>query len=279
MSAKPRGQCEWYKRGHCKGRANGSCKASHDMRNCPNIECIFQSNGCRNRHPWSCRSFQKNGRCSFGSDCSYLHYKLVVVPLNAVQTQPMPPETAVILTTHPIEDQIPHNPMLQQIIEQQEIIKSLQDQLSAQHEEMSVLKVNVRSLTDAFNERINQKVAEGTSTLWEKVEKLEEDIPSINSKITRLINNSISIEGASSVIDKLLIKFGENTVQILNTQMTKIERTLQQKLSTIEDKMLKTNGKVEGLKKNEGTHSEKKFGDQENSIQTLKTKVDDVGAN
>ena len=200
------------------------------------------------------------------------------MPLNAVQTQPMPPETAVILTTHPIEDQIPHNPMLQQIIEQQEIIKSLQDQLSAQHEEMSTLKVNVRSLTDAFNERINQKVAEGTSTLWEKVEKLEEDIPSINSKITRLINNSISIEGASSVIDKLLIKFGENTVQILNTQMTKIERTLQQKLSTIEDKMLKTNGKAEGLKKNEGTHSEKKFGDQENSILTVKTQVDLGGA-
>ena len=96
----------------------------------------------------------------------------------------MPPDPAVILTTHCIEEQIPHNSMYQQIIEQKQMISSLQNQLSAQQDKMSTLEVNVKRLTDSFNEKINEKVAEGTSTLCEKVEKLEEVISSINSRIT-----------------------------------------------------------------------------------------------
>ena len=115
--AKPSAPCEWYKRGHCSGRTSGSCKASHAMQNCPNISFKFQSNGCKNRHPWSCLRFQKTGRCRFGRDCSYLHGKLIFVPLNTESPPPMPPDPSVILTTHCIEEQIPHNSMYQQIIE------------------------------------------------------------------------------------------------------------------------------------------------------------------
>ena len=165
--------------------------------------------------------FQKSGRCRFERDCSYLHGRLIFVPLNTEAPPPMPPDPAVILTTHCIEEQIFHNPMYQQIIEQKQMISSLQNQLSVQQEKMSALEVNVKNLTNSFNERINEKVAEGTSTLCEKVEKLEEFIPSINSRITSLINNSISSEGVSSLINNSMIKFGdqENTIQTLKTKV------------------------------------------------------------
>ena len=151
----------------------------------------------------------------------------------------MPPDPAVILTTHCREEQIPHNPMYQQIIEQKQMISSLQNQLSVQQEKMSALEVNVKNLTNSFNERINEKIAEGTSTFCEKVEKLEEVIPSMNSRITSLINNSISSEGLSSLINNSMIKFGgqEDTIQILKTQvddvgaqLTKIEDNIGEKI-------------------------------------------------
>ena len=208
--------CEWYKHGHCKGRITGSCKADHRMQNCPNISCKFQSNGCKNRHPRSCRRFLKAGKCMFGPDCSYLHGKYIFIPLN---TEPpaMPPDPSVVLTTHCVEEQIPQSSMCQQVMEQAQIILNLKKDLSAQQKKIITLEFQLSNHTSIIPRQNDDLVssnsdhdAKKVSILCEKIAHLEEVIPDltateekITEKVSTLYEKVADLEERTVVIDKL----------------------------------------------------------------------------
>ena len=75
------------------------------------------------------------------------------------------------------------------------------------------------------------------------MEKLEEVIPSINSRITSLINNSISREGVSSLINNSMIKFGdqENSMETLKTKVDDVGAQLSRKLTKTEELKVQVN--------------------------------------
>ena len=61
--------CLYDKFGYCKRETK--CNRIHLKETCNLLQCNYQR--CQKRHPRTCKFYNQNGNCKFGSKCKYDH--------------------------------------------------------------------------------------------------------------------------------------------------------------------------------------------------------------